>query len=325
MQEFKEVFELKEYIFHTLGPLLSHADCVLLDTPYHRNIGDHLIFQGEIDFLSEMKCNLLYSTPWMYNLPKVTNDTIILLHGGGNFGDLYPKHQRYREKVIQSYPSNTIIVFPQSAHFNSKQALIESAEIFNAHPSIVLCARDQFTFDLFQEHFHSCESILIPDMAFCIKGENLVSNVEESNRSLYFKRVDGELGKDPPFLNQESFDIEDWPNFKKDGFEEIQRKILNALNIRLTNVLLNMNLIPKTVDLDFGVLKVGSRSEIIQTGIDFLMKYSKIYSTRLHGHILALLLDKKSIIIDNSYGKNSRFYHTWLKNIPNSELYDEKK
>jgi exopolysaccharide biosynthesis predicted pyruvyltransferase EpsI len=25
-------------------------------------------------------------------------------------------------------------------------------------------------------------------------------------------------------------------------------------------------------------------------------------------------------MIDNNYGKNSRFYNTWLKNIPNSKI-----
>ena len=41
--------------------------------------------------------------------------------------------------------------------------------------------------------------------------------------------------------------------------------------------------------------------------------YKTIYTTRLHAAILGVLLGKKVVFMDNSYGKNRGFYETWLK------------
>ncbi len=43
----------------------------------------------------------------------------------------------------------------------------------------------------------------------------------------------------------------------------------------------------------------------------------RIYSTRLYAIILSLLLGKDSDLywFDNSYGKNSSFYETWLSDL----------
>ena len=68
----------------------------------------------------------------------------------------------------------------------------------------------------------------------------------------------------------------------------------------------------KTIDLyAFYIL----RPQLIRKGIEFVSQYREIYTTRLHVFILSILLGKSCTIIDNSYGKNSSFYETWLKNV----------
>lgn len=54
--------------------------------------------------------------------------------------------------------------------------------------------------------------------------------------------------------------------------------------------------------------------------IKFLQQYDIVYSTRLHGGILAMLLGKKVFFIDNNYGKIKSLYNTWLLNEPNVEM-----
>ena len=44
--------ELKSLISKTLLPLIG-KQCVLYDVPFYKNIGDVLIWQGELSFLSE--------------------------------------------------------------------------------------------------------------------------------------------------------------------------------------------------------------------------------------------------------------------------------
>ena len=63
---------------------------------------------------------------------------------------------------------------------------------------------------------------------------------------------------------------------------------------------------------------------IIQRGIGQVSNYNCIYTSRLHGAILALLMEKKKIVlIDNAYGKNRHFHQTWLRNIPEIKLVKE--
>lgn len=59
-------------------------------------------------------------------------------------------------------------------------------------------------------------------------------------------------------------------------------------------------------------------------GVEFVSQYKAVYTTRLHVMILSVLLEKPVQFIDNSYGKLSSFYDTWLKNCRGVECYEKK-
>jgi len=65
------------------------------------------------------------------------------------------------------------------------------------------------------------------------------------------------------------------------------------------------------------------RKRLIQDGIDLIAPYRSIYTTRLHAGILSILLDKEVTFIDNTYGKNSDFFKTWLKDTDGVTLWKE--
>ena len=52
-----------------------------------------------------------------FKFPKLRENTIILLQGGGNWGDLWDRHQKFRLKVIQKYKNHRIIILPQSIYY----------------------------------------------------------------------------------------------------------------------------------------------------------------------------------------------------------------
>ena len=58
----------------------------------------------------------------------------------------------------------------------------------------------------------------------------------------------------------------------------------------------------------------------IRKGIHFVNGYDIVYTTRLHVAILSVLLNKQVYFFDNSYGKNSALYNTWLLEFPNIKL-----
>ena len=50
-------------------------------------------------------------------------------------------------------------------------------------------------------------------------------------------------------------------------------------------------------------------------GLAELAEGKIVISDRLHGHILATLMQIPNILIDNSYGKLSSFYDTWMRDV----------
>jgi len=41
---------------------------------------------------------------------NLNNDSILVLQGGGSFGDLYQREAEYRRVIIKNFPNNRIIV-----------------------------------------------------------------------------------------------------------------------------------------------------------------------------------------------------------------------
>lgn len=59
----------------------------------------------------------------------------------------------------------------------------------------------------------------------------------------------------------------------------------------------------------------------VKTAIQFVDKYESIYTTRMHVAILSVMLGKNNtVLFDNSYGKSSSFYKTWLSDVDGIKL-----
>ncbi len=85
----QQLNKLKNTIYNQLDGIIDR-DYVLLDIPDHENIGDELIWEGEIEYLKRLRFKNLYTSNLVYfSKKKVSKDALILLHGGGNFGDIY--------------------------------------------------------------------------------------------------------------------------------------------------------------------------------------------------------------------------------------------
>lgn len=320
MRSEEKIIELRSEIEKQLIPLIDN-DYVLWDLPYYTNIGDTLIWQGEWSFLKKLPYECLgYASPDTCTFPKLPSSIIILLQGGGNFGDLWRKMQEFRLKVIENYPENRIIIFPQSVCYANTSLIEKDAHKMALHKKMIICARDISSYNLLKENFTN-NILLVPDMAFCIDLALLQKwQPNEGNKILYVKRLDKEMGGEldkEKFVN-EDIDIKDWPSIERPSLEvcvytkfiSLQQKMQNckALN-RLLAFLVN--------EMAFKKL----RPLMIRLGVRFIGRYRLIYTTRLHVMILSVLLHKRVYFLDNSYGKNSSFYNTWLKDLDSVEPY----
>ena len=123
------VAKLKAKISSQLTPFID-ANYWLMEIPHYDNVGDTLIWQGEMDFLHTLPFNckrmraLDSQTQW-----KIEEKDLILFQGGGNFGDLWSKHHDFKMKIMKEHPNNRFIFFPQTVFFEKKENLERCASL----------------------------------------------------------------------------------------------------------------------------------------------------------------------------------------------------
>lgn len=319
---------LRKIIYETLDPLITQDYC-LLDTPNYKNIGDNLIWAGELAFLKRLSFNMVYTANmYLCNFSKIPIESTILLQGGGNFGDLWRTSQEFRNKVVANCKNNKIIIFPQTVFYNDKTLLKKDAQLFAQHPHLTICARDHISYAILKQHFSHNNILLLPDMAFCLSLDKNLSE-QETGKALLMKRVDKELNTDIDIKNILSSNlnntgrkihIKDWPTYNLGKQAARIDAISDTIQRKISERMIGMPVAGKLVDYRYGLKRRDNLHRYIKMGIRFINEYDEIYTTRLHGYILSILLNKKVHIIDNSYGKNSSFFNTWMKNFENSFL-----
>lgn len=309
---------LKEIIQKELTPLID-SDYVLLDVPDYDNIGDNLIWEGELAFLQNIPFKKKYEASYLFfEQSKIPLNSIILFQGGGNFGDIYTKTQKERLSIIKQNPDKKIIIFPQTIHYSNLDNLKKDSIIMNSHPNLHFCVRDLPSLEIIQTNFPKVHGILLPDMAFCMDPKKF-DVPRKNHKTLLMARKDGELGKLPD-LNF-NFDQLDWPNFNMS--KEERWKILGRQQRldKIAQKLQKMPLLNQVVDSRYGLKSRQGRENYIQTGIEFFQNYDSIYTTRLHGLILGIFMDIDMKVLDNSYGKLTKFHQKWLKDFEKVEIY----
>lgn len=311
----KRYTELRDILIRTLSPLVNRKYC-LVDLPYHSNIGDTLIWQGEIEFLSQVQQECISMSSQQTESLDIDENTIILFHGGGNLGELYRNHIDYLFSLIGRFPNNRIIVFPQTIYYKNNNVLEKDLAILNKHKDLHICVRDEYCYNMLKGKINNL--YMLPDMAFCIPLEHFKKyNVDKIKGSLFLKRVDGELSANTGEIITDF--VKDWPTFYhklNDG--TFIAKVLD--NLCKLPIIGNWKITKKMWDWwAFNVY----RKDLIRIGTTFVKSYDPIYTTRLHVMILSLLCGKKVNVIDNSYGKNLNFVNTWLRGVDEVTIYNK--
>lgn len=302
---------LREKIQKELTPIVDN-DYVYLDLPYHHNIGDTLIWEGTREFLKTVpyKC-LYYASKDSFRYRKLPKNVIILLHGGGNFGDLYRLHSEFRKKIIKLYPDNKVVLLPQTVFYEDMSLLQSDVDFYAAHPNVTICAREQVSFNFLTENFKN-QVLLLPDMAFYLDLKKY-KVFEDENRVLYLKRTDKELVNANMVKIPANSEQHDWPTYENHyGEFDMVERFTHLLRIIFKICGLRDRILARLEDWKRNWYY---RRKYVQMGVSFLSPYHTIYTTRLHVLILGVLLAKKIYLINNTSGKVVNFYNTWLNEL----------
>ena len=304
MNSAEKVNHLRQAIEVTLAELVT-SDYWLCEVPHYSNVGDTLIWQGELDFLKSIpyKCKGMSSFNSL-RLPKIGKDELVLFQGGGNFGDIWKEPHEYRRRIIESNPTCRFLVFPQTVWYEDEKNLKTDAEFYSRFDCTIF-ARDNASFALLEKHFQN-KILLVPDMAFCIDLSKWRRNYS-ANRPLVLKRNDKELSVTDALkdvLKEVDADVCDWPPME-------QYTLIDRVRCRSR----------KLGFLYEPYMYHVYRPYLIRSGIQLINSHTDIYTTRLHACILSILLGKEKIVFfDNSYGKNRNFYDTWLKDCDSVKM-----
>jgi exopolysaccharide biosynthesis predicted pyruvyltransferase EpsI len=295
----------------TYTELLDGADGVaLLDYPNHVNIGDAAIWAGELAALRSLGVPIRYVCDQRGYVPghlrtALGPRTAILLHGGGNFGDLYPRHQRLRERVLADFPGRRTIQLPQSVAYASAATGARVRALAARHRDLHVLVRDRMSQAWFAEHA-GVEAELCPDSALALGA--LRPGVPRAG-ILWLARTDPEaLATDaelPPGVRRG-----DWPHASRTWH-------VRRLGSRLASAATSCapgpgaRLWPVATRM-FGRLA----AERLRTGAAFVGSAEVVVTDRLHAHILCLLTGTPSVLCDNSTGKVRACYEQWTGDSP---------
>ena len=302
--------QLRDLLERTLIPLI-HGDYVLVDLPFHSNIGDTLIWQGELELLRKTKYRCLsYSSLLTFRSIPLGKDITILVHGGGNIGELYREHISFLFQLVKEYPDNRIIIFPQTICYRNMDLLRRDMELLRKNRDLHFCVRDKNGYALIKNEL--AHVYLLPDMSACIDLDFFQQWKPKIKGALLLKRKDAELSSIPLGSVKTDF-VEDWPTFNHNLFDGtfIAKVISNLCKMR-PHIFRNV--------WNWYAMNVY-RKDLLRIGTKFIKSYEPIYTTRLHGLLLSLLCGKHQVtVIDNSYGKNLNYVHTWLQDVDEVRL-----
>ncbi len=291
------------------APLLL-GEIVYLDYPVHGNVGDQLIWQGARAFLGRHRKRVIGQFSINNTGPRARRllgrCTTIVMHGGGNLGDLYPRIQLFREGIIRAFPEKRIVIFPQTVHFDDARALARACDCLGTHPDLHILLRDEASFALLSDE-QLPNLRVCPDMAHALWGA-LSAPAPTRGAPLHLLRRDSEAGELPCEIVTAAQRPVDWEDLRT-GWAAIAFRLGVNLNHR-DGLKFPLNRLPAYVAWN----QVSTM--LVERAIALFGMHHTIVTDRLHAMLLALLLRRRAVVCDNAFGKVSSYASFWLKDVP---------
>lgn len=273
---------------------------IIMGIPHHGNLGDNAIALAE-----EQMVEKYFQNSEVIKLPEknlieyaknikedINDEDLILLHGGGNIGDTYMVPEEGRRFIIENFPNNRIIVFPQTAFFDSEEELEKSKKIYNNHKKLVIMAREEKSYNLMKKVFDKCRIILTPDIVMSMK------------QTLNLPR------KDILFL------------FRQDKEQTLklqeQEKIKEIITEKYGKyILTDMHLGEDVTDME-GEKRINA----LKDKFEEFNKAKLVITDRLHGMIFAAITETPCVVF-GSYTHKIIESYKWLKDLGYIEFCDK--
>lgn len=279
---------------------------ICVESAVHNNMGDHALGYCRKELLKKIGIHnsqiIDFSTRdrmkyWEFMKKSISNSDVILLRGGGFFGDLWEDGFEIILEFIEEFPDNTIILFPQSVYFseteNGNEWLNKSKEIISGRENLYIFARDFKSYDKFKNIFPKNNVYCTPDTVLSYKPK--LDYSQKENKAILCLRNDREK--------------------RNNGFNKSElKKLLSQKGLTVIEQ-------DTCVDCEF---KTTSDSEEKLYELWNKFSSSKIVITdRLHGMIFSAITGTPCIVFDNIDHKVYNAYQ-WIEDLEYVKCVDDK-
>jgi len=295
-----------------VGPLIRGADrLALVDFPNHGNVGDSAIWMGEQAMLRRLgRPRPAYSTTIGSHVSgqlrrAVGGEGTILIHGGGNFGDIWTWHQAFRERILREFRDIRIIQLPQTLWFADEKAPDHLRRLIDVHPRFVLLVRDQRSLEFARTQF-DCEVALCPDSAFALG--HFPRPFPSGPPLVWLSRRDREAVEQPDRLPAGAPDPVDWYLDDPGSY-----RLAGWLASRVAR---HVPLIGGRCRPALQAYYDAVAGHRVMSGVRMLAGARCVVTNRLHVHVFCLQLGIRHFLSDNTYGKVRSYYDTWTHSSP---------
>ncbi|MGI6064156.1 glycosyltransferase [Blautia sp.] len=270
----------------------------------YENLGDQAIVMAQKDFIHSClpDYDIIEIREELFGHVRselrslIKRESILTIPGGGNMGDIWFDDEERRRDIIQDYPNNKIIVFPQTIDYSKiekgEKSLEESIKLYNTHKNLVICAREQISFERMIKYYPKCKVVLTPDIVLSFQPKlcELRENV------LVCLRNDKEK-KTSPLLLDEIRDAANVANFQ----------------YRYTDTMASTRVFQK------------DRDSIVRDKLSEFASAKLVITDRLHGMIFAAITGTPCMVLPNGNHKVKGVYDMWLSECTFIQYREEVK
>lgn len=274
---------------------------ILMGFPNHRNLGDQAIALAEEKFIRKHFPEYdFHSVPEGIMLKCVekvrkacSDDDILVLHGGGNFGNQYMYIEESRRKILELFPNNPIILMPQSIYFSKdekgEEELSKTIKCYNKHDKFTIVAREQISYDIIKDNF-DVEVIQTPDIVMSLNKQNFE---QDRDGIMYILRHDVEVVLD---------------DSDRDKLIQVGHKYFD--DVKVTDMMY-----PEKIN-------DHQREKVLDTFMSEIGKRKVVVTDRLHGMIFCAITGTPCVVFSN-YNHKVKGSLKWLKHLNYIKFLDD--
>lgn len=278
--------KLKNYL-----QAIRNTEAILLQTPLHGNLGDHAISLAENNLLRELGIRCA-DYPWTKGSEKILarftpRDKLVLIHGGGFIGSLWPNEEERLENSLLAYNNQRVIVFPQTVYFDmdtpeGKASFEASRSILESHPDLTIFVRERYSYAFMKEYMPEVKTLLVPDIAMLLQPD--VKGETRSGACICLRQ-----------------------DKERTLTDEKRSELIKHIQAEFTSLYYTDTVLRHHVNIE-------QREAAVRDKFEEFASSEIVVTDRLHGMIFAAITETPCIVV-NSRSHKIRGCYEWIKSL----------